>query len=127
MRFGSAENDLQYLSDDACCCSGVDALPGFEAYFRHQIAYAVRMSVGAKIRYQTIAEEWAPGGSVDRYFSSTRAKQGSIVQHIRARWNSSGLEGSPDSFFAVRPTDEFSHDGMRVYEWDAAKLRLLDS
>jgi DNA repair photolyase len=127
MRFGSAENDLQYLSDDACCCCGVDALPGFGAYFRHQIAYAVRKSLGGKLRYQTIAEEWAPTGSVDRYLSSTRAKQGSVVQHIRARWNASGLEGSPDSFFGVKPTHEFSPDGMRVYEWDVTKLRLLDS
>ncbi len=125
MRFASADNDFQFLSDDACCCSGVDAYPGFENFFRHQIAFAVRNSLGKKIKYKSIATEWYPAGSVDRYLNSSRGKRGSVRDHIMHRWNSSGLEGSPDSFYGVEDTGEHSADGMKIYRWDQTILSKI--
>ena len=133
MRFGSADNDFQYLSDNACCCSGVDEFPGFEQFFRHQIAYAVRKNFGRRIEYSSIASEWAPTGSIDRYLNSGRrvanrtGSTGTARDHVAHRWNSSGLEGSPDSFFGVEATNEFSTDGMRVYNWNPEKLAQLST
>ena len=131
MRFGAADNDLQYLSDDACCCSGVDAVPGFEGFFRHQVAYAVRRNFGRRITFRSIAREWTPNGSIDRYLNSGRRiagksrSTGSVRDHVARRWNTSGVEGSPDSFFGVEATGEYSPNGMRVYGWNAAKLEQL--
>jgi hypothetical protein len=131
MRFGAADNDLQYLSDDSCCCSGVDAIPGFERFFKHQIAYAVRRNFGSRMTYAAISHEWTPSGSVDRYLNSARriaAKIGrtaTVQEHILRRWNTSGLEGSPDSFFGVEATDDVTADGMRVYGWNPEKLAML--
>ena len=134
MVFGAADNDFQYLSDTACCCSGVDATDGFEGFFRHQIAYAIRQNFGQRIEYRTLAQEWAPTGSIDRYLNSgrsLRAKiggEGTTRDHIAYRWNTSGLEGSPDFFYGVEATDEVSSDGMVVYRWNPALLsRLRDS
>jgi DNA repair photolyase len=131
MTFGAADNDLQYLSDTACCCSGADALDGFDSFFRHQIAYAVRQSFGKRIEYQVIANEWAPAGSIDRYLNSARGLHsktdclGTTRDHIAHRWNTSGLEGSPDFFYGVEATDERSSDGNLVYRWNADALERL--
>jgi DNA repair photolyase len=131
MRFGSADNDFQYLSDNACCCSGVDGFPGFENFFRHQIAYAVQKKFGQRIEYSSIAGEWTPKGSIDRYLNSGRrvanraGSCGTVQDHIARRWNTSKFEGSPDSFFGVEATDDFSADGMRVYRWNPEKLAQL--
>jgi DNA repair photolyase len=131
MSFGAADNDFQYLSDNACCCSGVDGFPGFDGFFRHQIAYAVRRNFGRRIEYESIAHEWSPGGSIDRYLNSGRrvaprtGAEGTVRDHIAQRWNTLGLEGSPDSFFGVEPTGEFTADRMRVYRWNPEKLAKL--
>src|SRR5207249_4333180 len=49
MTFGAADNELQFLSDTACCCSGVDRFPGFEHWFGFQIGHAVRRCRGSEI------------------------------------------------------------------------------
>jgi hypothetical protein len=131
MTFGAADNDFQYLSDTACCCSGADTSEGFESFFRHQIAYAVRKSFGRRIEYSTLAQEWSPAGSVDRYLNSGRGLKsktgdaGTVRDHIAHRWNTSGFEGSPDFFYGVEPTDEVSSDGMVVYRWNPELLAIL--
>ena len=113
MSFGSADNDFQFLSDNACCCSGVDGFPGFNGFFRHQIAYAVRKNFGQQIEYESILGEWAPTGSIDRYLNSGRrvgartGVSGTVRDHIKHRWNTSGQEGAPDSFFGVEATTIF--------------------
>jgi DNA repair photolyase len=133
MRFGSADNDFQYLSDNACCCSGADEFPGFEKFFRHQIAYAVRKNFGGRIEYSSIAKEWTPPGSIDRYLNSGRrvssktGETGTVQEHMALRWNSSKLEGAPDSFFGVEATDEYTSDKMRVYKWNPEKLSRMRS
>jgi len=122
MTFGAADNEFQYLSDTACCCSGADQFPGFENFFKHQIAYAIRKCRGRKISYDTIKDEWVPVGSIDRFLNSrTRIGQknagsSSIRDHIMRRWNAVGTAGSPTSFFGVVHIG--SKQGINVYDWD---------
>lgn len=123
--FGAADNELQYLSDTACCCSGVEQFPGFSNWFKHQIANAVRKCKGKRIVYGAISREWLPTGSVDRWLNSkTRIGGGkqqgdaSLGEHIKHRWNSPELPNSPSSLYGVLPTDEFTDAGYRVYEWE---------
>lgn len=136
MTFGAADNEFQYLSDCDCCCSGADQFPGFENWFKHQIGYAVRKSVGKRITYDAIAREWTPVGSIDRFINpnsrlSARSElQGSVIDHIRTRWNNPKASGSPTSFYGVRATADFTSTGNRIYEWDdeaCETLRVLKS
>jgi DNA repair photolyase len=127
LSFGAADNEFQYLSDTSCCCSGADRFPGFENYFKHQIAYAVRSCRGKDITYSTIENEWTPSGSVDRYLNS-RSRIGarnngssSIRSHILARWNQVKAPGSPGAFFGIVPTRR-TVDGAVVYKWEPKAL-----
>lgn len=123
MTFGAADNEFQYLSDTACCCSGVDQFPGFEKWFKHQIGYAIRKSAGQPIRYEAVSREWAPSGSIDRYLNSRsrlskRGKmKGSLQEHVRARWNNPSAPGNPGSFYGVDSSERKTSSGNRIYIW----------
>jgi hypothetical protein len=130
--FGCADNEFQYLSDSAACCSGADLFPGFENFYKYQIGFAVRKSRGKDIVLTSIKDEWRPHGSIDRYLNSkTRLSRhgtrGTIEEHIRYRWNSSSAPGSPLSYAGVRATDRLSTDGNRIYVWEKSSLSKLVS
>jgi DNA repair photolyase len=103
MTFGAADNEFQYLSDTSCCCSGVDQFPGFEHFFRHQIAYAVRESAGRDIRYATLAAEWSPRAKLDRFLNSHSRIDGGVAlrTHIKYHWCNPVGGLSPQSFYGV--------------------------
>lgn len=129
LTFGAADNEFQYMSDTDCCCSGIDQFPGFENWYKYQIGYAVRKCRGKKISYESIAQEWHPTGSIDRYLNShSRLSKsgnslGTVTDHILAKWNNPELPGSPASFYGVVPTDQSTATGERVYQWaDGLKL-----
>jgi len=123
MTFGAADNEFQYLSDTDACCSGVDQFPGFENFFRHQIGYAIKRSLGGRITYETIRNEWKPVGSIDRYLNSkTRIGNeagcmGSLREHVLARWNSPGAPGSPSMFFGVAACKKRTANETLSYDW----------
>lgn len=122
---GVADNEFQYLSDTDCCCSGVDQFPGFEGWFKHQVAHAVRRCRSTRITYGSIAGYWTPTGSVDRWLNShsriaKRAGGATLEDHIRFRWNDPTSPLSPASFYGVEPTNEFTEAGFRVFRWKAA-------
>lgn len=129
--FGAADNEFQYLSDSGCCCSGVDRFPGFENWFKHQIAHAVRKCRGRRIVYGAVSREWLPSSSVDRWLNSkTRigrrfGNRGTTRDHIRLRWNSPEMPFSPASYFGVEPSDEYSSSGYRIYRWNTTKIETL--
>jgi DNA repair photolyase len=122
--FGSADNEFQYLSDSAGCCSGVDQFPGFENIFRYNIGVAVRRCVDTDIHYESIANEWRPTGSIDRYLNSRSrigkrlAVQGSVQDHIEYKWNNLLASGNPTNYCGVESTIQRSASGFRVYRWD---------
>jgi DNA repair photolyase len=118
--FGAADNEFQYLSDSGCCCSGVDQFPGFERWFKYQVAHAVRRCRGKRIVYGAIAGYWTPQGSVDRWLNSHSriGEAGTLQDHIRGRWNDVASAFSPASFYGVEPTGEMTPAGFRVYRWN---------
>jgi len=130
LSFGAADNDFQYLSDSNCCCSGVDQFPGFERWFKHQIAHAIRQCRGQSISYESIADYWTPQGSVDRWLNShsrigrSKSNGGTLLEHIRLRWNNYSSPFSPASFYGVEPTEKFTPKGFRIFQWheDACEL-----
>lgn len=134
MTFGCADNEFQYLSDTDCCCSGVDQFPGFENWFKHQISFAVRKCRNQqKITYQSIANEWAPEGSINRYLNSrTRLSpngtvSGTIKDHILHRWNNQKSPNNPSSFFyGVLHKDEITNKGNSIYEWDFSAIKSFN-
>lgn len=123
MTFGAADNEFQYFSDTACCCNGVDQFNGFENWFKHQIGYAARKGIGRDIRYETIAREWAPLGSIDWFLNSRwrlRSRmpcEGTIREHVRVRWNALGSPSNPAQFFNVASTERKTAAGNRIYVW----------
>jgi DNA repair photolyase len=131
LTFGAADNEVQYLSDGGCCCSGVDLFPGFENWFKHQLAVAVKRSNGSDIRYSSIKDEWLPRGSVDRHLnsrsrlSSRTELQGTVDQHIMSRWNSRSTITSPSMFLGVR-SGQRGADGNIIYNWDPAIVSRLN-
>jgi DNA repair photolyase len=135
MTFGAADNEFQYLSDTGCCCSGVDQFPGFEGWFKHQIGYAVRQCYGKPLRYEVLAKEWTPVGSIDRYLNSRsriaqRGKSnGTIRDHVRRRWNQADTPGSPTSFYGILPTADNlkrrQNQANTVYKWDQRVMHQL--
>lgn len=122
--FGAADNEFQYLSDSACCCSGVDQFPGFEKWFKHQIGYAVRQCRGKKITYASIAREWIPTGPVDWYLNRTSrlsahlGRKATMRDHIKAKWNSLVAPGSPITFYGITESQSAAKRN-RIYQWSA--------
>lgn len=130
LSFGAADNEFQYLSDHGCCCSGVDRFPGFDGWFKHQFANAVRLCRRKRIVYSSIARYWTPTGSVNRWMNShsrlvEEENSGVLREHIRTRWNDPASSFGPGTFFGVQPTKEFTAAGYRVYEWSDTGQKLL--
>lgn len=131
--FGAADNEFQYLSDTACCCSGVDQFSGFGHWFGHQIGYAIRKCRDQeRIVYGAISNTWTPDGSIDRWVNSrTRLSyqsgtEGTVRNHMRQRWNDTSSPLSPSKFYGVEPTAEFTRQGYRVYRWNPDGVAVLN-
>jgi DNA repair photolyase len=124
MTFGAGDNELQFLSDGEACCSGVDRFRGFENVFKHQIALAVKRGTkDGMITIQSISDEWAPVGSIDRYLNSkTRISarlnsQGSVIDHVRHRWDNLTSSENPSRFLGVTVSNQRDRTGARVFEF----------
>jgi hypothetical protein len=124
MTFGAGDNELQFLSDGEACCSGVDRFRGFGNIFRHQIALAVKRGTkDGTITIQSISDEWAPVGSIDRYLNSkTRISsrlnsQGSVTDHVRYRWDNLNCSENPSRFLGVTVSNQRDQTGARVFEF----------
>jgi DNA repair photolyase len=121
MTFGCADNELQYLSDTACCCSGVDQFPGFENWFKGQIGYAVRKARDKPtITFSEIASEWRPTGSIKEFVNSDSRVEGinNVDTVLKAKWNSQNNAVNLSSFHRVLATSDFDAAGFRIYQWE---------
>lgn len=121
--FGSADNEIQFLSDTNCCCSGVDQFEGFENWNKFQIAHAVKLSAGEEINFDLIANEWRPVGSIDKYLNSkTRINKKSgfnrIEDYIIDRWENLNSSFNPTKFYGVKDSGRRDSNGFRIFEWE---------
>jgi DNA repair photolyase len=125
MSFGAADNELLAFSDGEACCSGVDQFSAFRNVFRFNIACAVKRGHNGDITFDSLANEWRPEGSVDRYLNSQSriggrlGVVGSIEDHVRYRWHTQGVSGGPMSFYGVCATGRTSDLGLTVYKFSA--------
>ena len=112
---GIGDNGFQHLSSSPCCC-GIDGLPGFENWYKHNVAVAVwRTKSNRTVKYESIANEWVPKSSISRMINSkTRLKTSfdSVRNHIKRHWDSNG-QCSPSMFYNV--VAEKSGDSHKYY------------
>lgn len=131
MTFGSADNEIQYLSDNNCCCSGVDKYPGFENWYKYQIAYAIKKSNGNFITLSLIENEWRPHGSIDKYLNSeSRITNNSdlhnkVEDYILNRWENLSSPFNPTKFYGVKYSENRDSSGYRIYEWNPNVKNIL--
>lgn len=121
--FGSADNDIQYLSDHDCCCSGVDQFEGFGNWNKYQIAHAVKKSNGGVITFDLISNEWRPNGSIDKFLNSKSRLQkknghNKVEHYIMDRWENLNSPFNPINFYGIKKTEKRDSDGFRIYKWD---------
>lgn len=121
--FGSADNELQFLSDTDCCCSGIDQFEEFKNWNKFQIGYAVKKSNGSNITFNLINDEWKPKGSIDKYLNSqSRIKKNNshntIEDYVIKRWEDLNSSFNPTSFYGVIYNGLLDENGLKVYEWD---------
>ena len=100
---GIGDNGFQHFSSSGCCC-GIDSLPGFENWFKHNVMVAVQ-SVKADniIKYESIANEWAPQLNISRMINSkTRLKNSlnTVRNQVKMHWDCN-KQFSPEMFYSV--------------------------
>ncbi|WP_155253318.1 hypothetical protein [Bradyrhizobium japonicum] len=131
MTFGAADNDFQFLSDGEACCSGVDQFAGFERIFKHQIALAAKR--GARkgiIKLEDIEKEWCPETSIDRYLNSRSrigsrgAIEGTIRNHVTARWENTSSPGNPTRYFGVTDSGRRDRGENRIFKMNSVHAQL---
>jgi len=130
LSFGAADNDIQYLSDYYCCCSGVDQFEGFENWNKFQIAYAIKNSNGGKIKFEAIDKEWHPKGAIDKYLNSeSRIKaigeHNTIKDYIKKRWQDLTSDFNPTKFHGVIFNGELDERGFNIYNWTDENKKLI--
>jgi hypothetical protein len=131
LSFGSADNDIQYLSDYNCCCSGIDQFIGFENWNKFQIAYAIKKSNGRDIRFDSIKDEWHPTGAIDKYLNSKsriKASEGhnTIRDYMEKRWEDLGSSFNPTKFHGVFYNGKVDDNGFKIYSWTDEVNNLMN-
>lgn len=124
---GVADNELQYLSDNECCCSGIDRFPVFANWNKFQIAYAVKRSGFSEIRFDLIAGEWEPLGSIDQFLNSRSRinkefRHNTARDYLLARWDDLDSDFNPTRFYGVDYRGKKDDAGMKIFEWDRAMI-----
>lgn len=120
--FGAADNEIQYLSDTNCCCSGADQFKGFKNWNKFQISYAIKKSKNRLIKIDSILNYWYPKGSIDKYLNSqTRIKKSdchnTVKSYIYDRWENLNSSFNPSRYYGVKYTGSRDNDGHRIYKW----------
>ncbi len=124
---GVADNDLQYLSDSKCCCSGADLFHGFENWNKFQIGYAIKASEGKSIRFSLIKDMWKPTGSLDQHINSDSRiiknanSYNRVEDYIIERWQNLRSPFNPTRFYNIKYQNELDENGMKIYEWQKSK------
>lgn len=130
LTFGAADNEFQFLSDNYCCCSGVDQFPGFDNWNKYQISYAVKSSNYEDITFDLIRNEWYPLGAIDKHLNSqsrikNKTEFNQIPDYIKERWENLKSAFNPTKMFGVIYSGRRDLWGYKIYEWDMDKVKLM--
>ena len=113
---GIGDNGFQHFSSSRCCC-GIDSLPGFENWFKHNAMVAVqRAKADNIIKYESITNEWAPQLNISRMINSkTRLKSSldTVKNQVKTHWDYN-KQFSPKMFYSV--VSEGSETGYIYYQ-----------
>lgn len=129
MTFGAADNEFQYLSNNSCCCSGVDQFEGFENWNKFQIAHAIKKSNYGDITFDLISNEWQPKGAIDKYLNSNSRinktiGHNHIYDYVVKRWENLKSDFNPTRYYGVEFDGRRDKDGFRIYSWDERKVMI---
>ncbi len=125
--FGAADNELQYMSDTNCCCSGVDQFDGFENWNKYQISHAVKKSGFENITYDRIQKYWKPAGSIDKHLNSNSRlpkrnnAHNTVEDYLLHRWQNLDSPFNPTTFYGVYFNGDKDKSGRKIYKWDKVK------
>jgi DNA repair photolyase len=126
--FGVADNELQYLSDTNCCCSGVDQFPEFSSWNKFQIAYAIKKSNFEEITFDLIENEWKPNGTIDNQLNShsriekKEGRHNTVNDYILERWENLNSSFNPTKFYGVVDSGRRDIKGRRIFSWNKVNL-----
>jgi len=122
LSFGFADNDLLWLSDGTCCCSGADLMAGFSSHFRCNYTTAVRNGLTDRfITLSSLETEWIPSHSIARFVNSRsrlpsdHGVGASMWSYVESGWNGKPNGNSPAAFFGVEDTGIRDRRGFCVY------------
>lgn len=133
MTYGAADNDFHHTGDTMCCC-GIDDLPGFENWYKHNYRVALhRAPRHGRVIYELIKSEWFPMGNVNRWINSDdrlrdvngHALPSNTRDYLLSRWNSPDPLNSPGQSFAVEKSTEVDSEGNRAYQFIADRRYLI--
>jgi hypothetical protein len=135
LSFGAADNDLIYLSDGRCCCSGLDLLlPDAAFYSNNYVQACYKVDVEGKLRLRSLREEWSPERTIARFVNSRSRLEASseggvrtMRDYIADNWNCVDSAPSPASLWGVSRIDEVDEDGNAVYAFDTNAAALTHS
>lgn len=116
MTYGSADYGLNNAGDTDCCC-GIDRLPGFNNWFKGNIAAVIRNARTSKVTFQHLAHNWFPTGSIKRNINSNCRLDGlnDVLSHLKAKWNNPGSINAPDSLSGVSWNGERDAESNCIY------------
>lgn len=136
MTFGAADTDLLPIGDGACCCSGIDLLPGWSGqHFKHNYAEAIRRTDSeGRIRYSSIEDEWIPRGPISRWVNSrsripadpSTGAGASMSAYIARNWRGSPNGPMPEAFAGVTRAEVTDEGKRTIYQLSPAFLELVN-
>jgi hypothetical protein len=108
MTYGFADLDLLHLSDGRCCCSGIDAIQGFQGFNRFTITEATKtaMELKAPVRIEHIVEYFTPRSTISHWVNSrvrraVNTPAAPIEAYIRHKWLTYSSHLTPAMFQGI--------------------------
>ena len=117
---GIGDNELQHFSDTLCCC-GIDQFIGFENWNTCQFSYALKKTIGNKLHFDIIKNEWSPDGAIDKHLNSkSRIKKtdgiNTVSSYLTDRWNKINSDFNPSKYYGVKYSGNKDENGFCIFE-----------
>lgn len=116
MTYGAGDYALHHLGDTACCC-GIDKLPGFTNWLHGNFANVIRETNSEYIKIDRLESYWLPDKSIRAILNSHSrlANKRSMLDYLKAKWNSPGTANAPDAFLGVSWKGDYDDSQNCIY------------